>query len=100
MNGAELACGSIISVEPADTDYKNKSNGKSGMNDISHYGPAASAAVSSSANSNSPPGAARESGELVMNAAVDEVTKEKGGTVGSGRKEVADDDLDDFFSGL
>lgn len=45
MNGAELPCGSILRVEPADPQYKQRqSETVSGHNDFGYYGPSSGAA--------------------------------------------------------
>ena len=92
MSGAQLGCGSQISVEPADADYKASGRAANTL-ESSHYGPAS--AMDS------------EEAEVGIN---DEQSKgnEGGGTEEKGKfaeKNVegeagAEDDLDDFFDSL
>jgi hypothetical protein len=43
MNGAELPCGSILQVEPADPQYKKSQPGEAREEDVGHYGPSSCA---------------------------------------------------------
>jgi hypothetical protein len=72
MNGAELPCGSILRVEPADPKYKKSQPGEAREEDVGHYG--LSSCAYTKVQSNVP---AQE---------------------GSGDN--PDDDLDDFFDSL
>ena len=86
MSGAQLGCGSQISVEPADADYK-ASGRAANTSESGHYGPASA-----------------------MDAEEAEVGMDKGkstgnGTEGKGEKDAEEnagdeDDLDDFFDSL
>jgi len=86
MNGAELPCGSILRVEPADQQYKQKKSEPNDATkcdeDVGHYGPAASATTDVEKAS---------SHDHVMNESTDK---------DHGEGNNPDDDLDDFFDSL
>ena len=85
MNGAELPCGSVLRVEPADPEYKQRPSGSKEItsvnNDVGHYGPSS--------------GAPTEGEELET----PKVNPSKENGVGGGENET-DEDLDDFFDSL
>jgi hypothetical protein len=82
MNGAELPCGSILRVEPADPQYKQQqSETISGHNDFGYYRPSSGAPVE---------------GEEVETYNV-KVSAENG--TGGGKNET-DAELDEFFDSL
>ena len=95
MNGAELACGSIISVEPANSDYKSNLNGPSAdeseFASSGYYGPTVAAAGAGAVAYSSATSTAPEAAGFM---------NETGGKDGDVEEEGASDDLDDFFAGL
>ena len=99
MTGAELACGSVLKVEPADSKYKSKQTSKSSgdnisqsstltketaaRQDVGYYGPSSSeTAIEVGKLSNDHP----VSDSLKNDAQVEEPDK--------------DEELDDFFASL
>jgi hypothetical protein len=96
MNGAELPCGTVIGVQPADADYKPKSN-KNVDRRSSRRPPSPSNGTVTAARANG----AMEATRTTPDAASSAVTA-------SGRFRGADDktpkdggdDLDDFFASL
>lgn len=91
LNGVELPCGSILSVEPADMDYKNKDELKKKSSNSSNINMTRTdeheiGTISSTATS------VLKDDRVGLNMAMDDrsAEEEKGG----------DDDLDDFFASL
>lgn len=85
MSGAELPCGSILRVEPADPQYKQRQSEQKKSTkcdeDVGHYGSA--------------------SGESTTEIPKKEVVEVNvSSTKGNGDENNQDDDLDDFFDSL
>lgn len=93
MNGAELPCGSILSVQPADLDYKRKGSTKTESTQLSKK---------RRGNDDIKAGAASTITESRPTSIVSEKTENdlKTKLEGESGEKSQDEDLDDFFASL